>query len=125
MNLKLQWLKNKMNSLNLQGMIISNPVNIKYLTNLDAEGTLIITPKENVYITDGRYIEHVHSVLTLFDEIIANIWECYLVLEDPAKIALRTIVKEFKWQFAIIKYDAIANPAWIEIATTGFLIINL
>jgi len=70
MNLKLQWLKNKMNSLNLQGMIISNPVNIKYLTNIDAEGTLIITQKENIYITDGRYIEHVHSVLTLFDEII-------------------------------------------------------
>ena len=48
----MQWLKNKMLSLNLQGMIISNPVNIKYLTNLDAEGFLIITPKENIYITD-------------------------------------------------------------------------
>lgn len=70
MNSKLQWLRNKMLSLNLQGMIISNPVNIKYLTNIDAEGTLIITPKENIYITDGRYIEHVHSILTLFDEII-------------------------------------------------------
>ena len=70
MNSKLQWLRNKMSSLNLQGMIISNPINIKYLTNIDAEGTLIITPKENMYITDGRYIEHVHSILTLFDEII-------------------------------------------------------
>ena len=70
MNLKLQWLKNKMLSLNLQGMIISNPTNIKYLTNIEAEGTLIITPKENIYITDGRYIEYVHSILTLFDEII-------------------------------------------------------
>lgn len=70
MNSKLQWLRNKMLSLNLQGMIISNPINIKYLTNIDAEGTLIITPKENIYITDGRYIEQVHSILTLFDEII-------------------------------------------------------
>ena len=70
MNSKLQWLRNKMSSLNLQGIIISNPINIKYLTNIDAEGTLIITPKENIYITDGRYIEHVHSILTLFDEII-------------------------------------------------------
>ncbi|MBQ2937952.1 MAG: aminopeptidase P family protein [Clostridia bacterium] len=70
MNLKLQWLRNKMSSLNLQGMIISNPINIKYLTNINAEGTLIITPKENIYITDGRYIEDVHSTLTLFDEII-------------------------------------------------------
>ena len=70
MNLKLQWLRNKMASLDVQGIIISNPINIKYLTNIDAEGTLIITPKENIYITDGRYIEQVHSVLTLFDEII-------------------------------------------------------
>ena len=70
MNSKLQWLRNKMSSLDLQGLIISNPINIKYLTNIDAEGTLLLTRKENIFITDGRYIEHVHSILTLFDEII-------------------------------------------------------
>ena len=70
MNPKLQWLRNKMSSLDLQGMIVSNPVNIRYLTNIDAEGILLLTRKENVYITDSRYIEHVHGVLTLFDEII-------------------------------------------------------
>ena len=70
MNPKLQWLRNKMNSLDMQGIIISNPINIKYLTNIDAEGTLLLTRKENIYITDGRYIEHVHSILTIFDEII-------------------------------------------------------
>lgn len=61
-----------MSSLNLQGLIISNPVNIKYLTNIEAEGILLLTRKENIYITDGRYIEHVHSTLTLYDEIIVN-----------------------------------------------------
>ena len=70
MNAKLQWLRNKMSSLDLQGLIISNPINIRYLTNIDAEGTLLLTRKENIYITDGRYIEQVHSILTLFDEII-------------------------------------------------------
>lgn len=70
MNAKLQWLRNKMSSLDLQGLIISNPINIRYLTNIDAEGTLLLTRKENIYITDGRYIEYVHSILTLFDEII-------------------------------------------------------
>lgn len=70
MNQKLQWLRNKMQSLDLQGIIISNPINIKYLTRIEAEGTLVITPKENMYITDARYIEHVHSILTLYDEII-------------------------------------------------------
>ena len=70
MNQKIQWLKNKMSSLNLQGMIISNPVNIRYLTNIKAEGILLITRKENIFITDGRYIEDVHNTLTLFDEIV-------------------------------------------------------
>ena len=78
MNSKLQWLRNKMNSLDMQGMIISNPLNIKYLTNIDAEGTLLITRKENIYITDGRYIEYVHSILTLFDEIIVYDIKDYL-----------------------------------------------
>ena len=59
MNSKLQWLRNKMNSLDMQGMIISNPLNIKYLTNIDAEGTLLITRKENIYITDGRYMNFI------------------------------------------------------------------
>ena len=70
MNQKMQWLRNQMLSLNLQGIIISNPTNIKYLTGIKAEGTLLVTRKENIFITDGRYVEDVHSTLTLFDEII-------------------------------------------------------
>ena len=70
MNSKMMWLRNTMSSLNLQGMIVSNPVNIKYLIGIDAEGILLVTRKENIYITDSRYIEYAHSVLTLFDEII-------------------------------------------------------
>jgi len=70
MNRKMQWLRNQLLSLNLQGMIVTNPVNIKYLTNIKAEGTLLVTRKENIFITDGRYIEDVHNTLTLFDEIV-------------------------------------------------------
>ena len=70
MNAKLQWLRNKMASLDLQGLIITNPINIHYLTNIEAEGMLLLTRKENIYITDARYIEQVNSILTLFDEII-------------------------------------------------------
>ena len=70
MNPKLQWLRNKMSSLDLQGLILTNPVNIRYLTNIDEEGILLLTRKDNIYITDARYIEAVHSTLTLYDEII-------------------------------------------------------
>ena len=70
MNYRIQMLRNKMAGLNLQGMIIKNPINVKYLTRIEAEGELLITRKENIYITDARYIEHVKSILTPFDEIV-------------------------------------------------------
>jgi len=71
MNLKMQALRNQMNVMNFQGMIVSNPVNIRYLTGLTAEGTLLITPKGNAFITDSRYLEAVNSFLTIDQEIIA------------------------------------------------------
>ena len=70
MNRKMQWLRNQLLSLDLQGMIVSNPINIKYLTGIEADGVFLITPKENIYITDGRYVEAVNNTLTLNDEIV-------------------------------------------------------
>ena len=72
MNDRLQALRNKMAGLNLQGMIIVNPVNIRYLTKIEAEGVLLITRKENIFITDGRYMEYVSSIITPFDEIVVD-----------------------------------------------------
>lgn len=70
MNNNIRWLRDKIKMLDLQGIIISNPINIKYLTGIEAEGTFLITPKENIYITDGRYVEAVNNKLTLNDEIV-------------------------------------------------------
>ncbi len=70
MNNNIRWLRDKIKMLDLQGIIISNPLNIKYLTGIEAEGTFLITPKENIYITDGRYVEAVNNKLTINDEII-------------------------------------------------------
>ena len=72
MNLKIKCLREKLKSLNMEGMIVSNPVNIKYLTNIEAEGILLSTRKENIYVTDGRYIEIVHQTLTIDDDIIVT-----------------------------------------------------
>ncbi len=81
MNERIRWIRNSLKSQNIQGMIISNPINIKYLTNIDAEGILLLTLRENIFITDDRYIEDVKRVLTIEDEIvITNIRE--LSLED-------------------------------------------
>ena len=71
MNSKIRAIKNQIKALNLQGMIISNPKSIRYLTGILAEGTLLLTPKENIFITDSRYMETVNSFLTIDQEIIA------------------------------------------------------
>lgn len=72
MNDRIQTLRNRLAGQNIQGMIVANPINVKYLTGIDAEGILLITRKENIYITDSRYMEYVNSVLTPFDEIILD-----------------------------------------------------
>lgn len=53
----------------LDGMIVTNQNNIRYLIGINAEGILLITDKENVFITDARYIEEVEGHLTIEDEI--------------------------------------------------------
>ena len=72
MNAKIKILREKLKMLNLEGMIVSNPINIRYLTGINAEGILLITRKENIYLTDARYIEDVNSVLTIDDQIIVH-----------------------------------------------------
>lgn len=72
MNQKIKWLRDKISRMDMQGMIITNPMNIRYLIGVEAEGTLLLTRKENVYITDARYIEKVKSMLTIDDEIIVT-----------------------------------------------------
>ena len=70
MNERLRWLRNNLKSQNIQGMIVSNPINIKYLTSLNAEGILLMTLRENLFLTDDRYIEEVKRTLTIDDEIV-------------------------------------------------------
>ncbi|MCI8965808.1 MAG: aminopeptidase P family protein [Clostridia bacterium] len=72
MNENIKWLREKLKSQDLQGMIVSNPINIKYLTGIESEGVLLITLKENIFITDSRYTEAVNTVLTIEDEILVN-----------------------------------------------------
>lgn len=72
MNPKIKWLRDKINRMDMQGIIISNPINIKYLTGIDAEGILLLTRKENIYVTDSRYIEKVNNTLTIDDDIIVT-----------------------------------------------------
>lgn len=72
MNFKISQLRTRMQAFGLDGVIINNPINIRYLTGLQAEGYLLINENENVFVTDSRYIEEVNSKLTIDDEIISQ-----------------------------------------------------
>lgn len=54
----------------MEGMIVTNPVSIKYLTNIENEGTLLITRKENIFLTYTMFLESVKNTVTINDEII-------------------------------------------------------
>ncbi len=71
MNEKIRHLREKLKALNLDGMIVSNPSSIKYLTNIEVDGLLLITRKENIFLTYTMYLEMVQATLTINDEIIA------------------------------------------------------
>ena len=70
MNEKIRHLREKLKSLNLDGMIVSNPISIKYLTNITVDGLLLITRKENVFLTNTMYLEMVKATVTINDEVI-------------------------------------------------------
>ena len=66
---RIKKLREELENKDIQAMIVSNPKNIRYLTGLTAEGTLIINKKENLFLTDSRYIEEVKNNLTVEDNI--------------------------------------------------------
>lgn len=70
MNCRISKLRNEMDNIEIDGMIVNNPINIKYLTNIEADGILLVTPRENIFITNPLYIEDVNNTITIDDEII-------------------------------------------------------
>lgn len=69
MNSKISFLRQRLEDRGIDGMIISNAVNIKYLTNVDIEGLLLISPMENIFLTSARFYEHVSNILKIEDGI--------------------------------------------------------
>jgi len=70
MNEKIRHLREKLKALNVDGMIVSKPASIKYLTNIEMDGLLLITRKENIFLTYSMYIEMVRATVTITDEVI-------------------------------------------------------
>ena len=69
MNDRIKKIRKALEEKDIQAMIVSNPINIRYLTDLSAEGTLIINLKENIFLTDSRYVEEVKKNIKIEDNI--------------------------------------------------------
>lgn len=70
MNYKIKNIREKMKLLNLQGLIISNPINVRYIIGIPVEGVILMNDRENIFITDARYIEEVNNFFTIDDDLI-------------------------------------------------------
>ena len=61
-NSRVEKLKNKLQTFNLQGMYITNLTNVRYLTGFTGSaGSLLVLEDEQHFFTDGRYIEQSKS----------------------------------------------------------------
>jgi len=64
MNIRLTLLQKKLSKLSVDGLLITNPYNISYLASYKCrDAYLVVTKKEAVYITDGRYIQEMKQNL--------------------------------------------------------------
>lgn len=66
---KIKALRNILEQKNIKGMIVSGEENIFYLTGIEKEGILLITPSQNIFLTYEKYIPYVYSVITIESEI--------------------------------------------------------
>ena len=123
MSPEIKQLRDKLRGLNLSGMIVSNPVSIRYLTGLDAEGILIIDPKENLFITDSRYIESVNNSLTIDAEIVAcdkkdmTKYDYTLIFEDYNEIGFEenyVTYAEYKRYLELFQVNLVETEGLIE-----------
>ena len=56
MNKRLSELKKYIINNNLDSLVITDPKNIRYISSFTGEGYLVISPDENILVTDFRYI---------------------------------------------------------------------
>ena len=83
MNPKLQWLRNKMSSLDMQGIIISNPVNIKYLVNrykLDVVGLGYKRIFKTLMISDSFIVATLFIITKTIDNIYLRLLIAFILV---------------------------------------------
>lgn len=82
---KLIFLEKTLKNKGLDAMIVSDETNIQYLIGINVEGILLLTPQQNIFLTNKRYADYVSSMISI--EKGVNI----LTLEKTSKKELEEI----------------------------------
>ena len=70
---RIEQLKNKMSEYNMNAFYITNLTNIRYLTGFTGSAaSLLVTTKQQSFLSDGRYIEQSKNEVQECDIIISN-----------------------------------------------------
>lgn len=71
--MKLTKLREKLKSIGLDGILITNPYNRRYMSEFTGTaGVLLISLTDAKLIVDGRYIEQAHNQAKQFDSVLHN-----------------------------------------------------
>jgi len=70
---RLQHLRQELAQRNLQGLLVTNPVNIRYLTGFTgSSGIAFVSEKQTVFVTDFRYLEQANHEVRNFSVFIGT-----------------------------------------------------
>jgi len=125
MNLRIKKLNSKLREQHLEGLIVSNPANISYLTkHKSRDSYLLVSKQENIYFTDSRYTEEAKQALKhtiKLKKINGSVFNS--IAEACLDIGLKQIAFEERYM-PFAEYDKIIdclNDKAVLIATHGII----
>jgi Xaa-Pro aminopeptidase len=107
MNSKIKDIYTHLEKINIDGLILSSPANISYLTEFKSrDAYLLVSSKQNIYFTDSRYTEEVKGNLRSIQ--VKKIDDTFykIIAKSCCKLKLKTVGFEEKY-LPFIEYQKI------------------
>lgn len=91
---------------NLDSLLVSNEVNLSYLSNIDqVEAVALISPKENFFITDFRYEHQVKAEISNFKVRITSTFDDKTAPSVVAEIARKLTFKRIGFESQHLSWE--------------------
>ncbi|WP_353891646.1 Xaa-Pro peptidase family protein [Lactococcus lactis subsp. lactis] len=122
--MRIEKLKAKMLTENIDSLLITDMKNIFYLTGFSGTaGTVFLTAKRNIFMTDSRYSEMARGLISDF-EIIETRDPISLLTDLSASESIKNIAFEETVDYAFFKRLSDATPG-LELLATSNLVLEL